>query len=103
MSKITLATVKRFVERNRNGLHILTKSSFDGMVDGCRDTGQRAFAPVAKPDNVFSNNMGIRGAWFVFSSRDYFNAYDDGEFTGIEVYNCCGHFTLAVPKQAIAA
>lgn len=107
--KITLATIKRFIEKNRAQLHISTRSRFDGMqdcVDSCRD---QSFRPITAPNRdgkAFApspydrdNTLGIAGAWFVFESRDSFSLYEDRNFTGFEVYNCCGSFVLAVPKQ----
>ena len=49
-----------------------------------------------KDENNASHTLGVNGAWFVGDSRDYFTAYDDGQFSGYEVYNCCGSFVLAV-------
>lgn len=97
MSKITLATVKSFVRKNGPALHILKKSRFDGMTDGCESTGDREFSPVLKSDlDCDKHTLGIAGAWFVGSSRDYFTPFEKDGFKGFEVYNCCGHFTLAI-------
>ena len=96
MKKITLATVKSFIKNNQGNLQILTKSRFDGMIDGCANTGEVEFSPVRKTENNDSHTLGIKGAWFVGSSRDYFTEYNENGFIGIEISNCCGHFTLAV-------
>jgi hypothetical protein len=95
--KITLATVKSFIKKNRKSLMINVKSSFDGMVDGLAyyNNGFRE-ATEEKVNNV--NTFGIDGAWFVGFSRDYFRPYNDGTFEGIEVYNSCGKFILATKK-----
>ena len=47
-------------------------------------------------ERVWDNNLGIQGVWLVNGSRDSFREYDDGDFRGIHVYNCCGSFTVAV-------
>ena len=94
-SKITLATFKSFIRKNRPNLLIRTKSVFDGMVDGVRDTGEREFTPARDSDQVFKNNMGIAGVWCVLSSRDYFSEINENGITGIHVYNCCGSFDVA--------
>lgn len=104
MAKITLATVKSFIDKNRAGLLVLQESSFDGMTDCVQQTGVKTFAP-AKPSfhSPCKNDMGMAGVWFVFGSHDYFTAHDDGLVFGYRVYNCCGSFTVGVLKQAIAA
>lgn len=104
MSKPTLATIKRFIKANRTSLHISCRSNFNGMTDSVEACSDRGFSPAVEPENGgHSNQLGIRGAWFVFGSRDYFEAYSDGQFVGFKVYNCCGSFILAVPAVAVAA
>lgn len=103
-TKITKATVKSFVKKNFDNLYINVTSSFDGMIDGCRSQhdGFTKVKSSVKLFTVFSSNdcnehtLGIAGAWFVGQSRDYFRPYNENGFTGIEVYNCCGKFVLAV-------
>lgn len=93
--KITLATLKSFVRKNSGKLHINVKSAFDGMTDCC-ESQQGGFQPAQPTERNVSNTLGILGAWIVRGSRDYFHTYNDGTFKGIEVYNCCGKFILAV-------
>lgn len=100
VKKITLATIKAFVRKNEDSLYIMKKSSFDGMVDGVRACEDRAFRPVENEAH-HEATMGIKGAWFVRGSRDYFNEYDDGKFKGYEVSNCCGSFILAINTGGI--
>lgn len=100
MKKVTLATIKAFVRNNEGNLYIQKKSSFDGMVDGVRACDDRAFRPVEKEAH-HEATMGIKGAWFVRGSRDYFKDYDDGVFKGFEVSNCCGNFILATNTRGI--
>lgn len=94
--KVTLATVKAFIRRNRATLLIKTHSSFDGMVDCVMDTGEREFTPASNTDNYHDNNQGIRGVWFVGGSRNWFIAFDRGGLVGYETSNCCGKFSVAV-------
>lgn len=103
MKKITLTTVKSFIKNNRENLLINVKSSFDGMTDCCES--QHEGFKKAEPDKTQSLNsdyhkatQGIKGAWFVGSSRDYFNHYETDTLIGIEVYNSCGTFILAIEK-----
>lgn len=98
MAKITKATFKSFVKKNRSQLLIQTKSSFDGMVDCVMPTGEKQFVRAVNSDNTHENNLGINGVWLVGGSRDYFTKYETDELTGIDVYNCCGHFIVAVKK-----
>lgn len=96
MSKITRATLKSFVRKNAGKMFIKVKSRFDGMQDGVRDTEDQGFSKCMPAEGCHEHNLGIQGAWLVLSSNDWYTAYNDGKFTGIEVYNCCGNFTIAV-------
>jgi len=99
-TKITLRTLKTFINKNRENLYINCKSSFDGMVDCVMPVENSGFmeAKIDPLESTRDNTLGVRGAWFVFQSRDYFTTYDDGTYTGYEISNCCGHFILAIPK-----
>lgn len=102
MKKVTLATIKKFILKSNN-LHIKNISSFSGMTDMVEFLDSPSFKPAVFETNFNNHNndnqLGIKGAWFVFNSRDSFREYDDGEFIGYEVYNCCGSFILATPKH----
>lgn len=97
--KITLATVKKFIRTHMGtDLQISVRSSFSGMTDCVESTSDRGFTPALTPDEGqnHSNKCGVQGAWFVFGSRDSFTEYNEGGYTGVRVYNCCGSFVLAV-------
>lgn len=94
--RITKATLKAFVNRNRERLYIKVKREFDGMIDGCRDC-QMDFEPI-QPKGMAEHTLGINGVWLVGDSRDYFYPYDDDVMTGLRVSNCCGSFILAIKK-----
>ena len=94
MAKITRATVKSFIKKNFEGLYINVKSEFDGMTDGCE--GRSGGFKKAEPAEG-SHALGVKGAYFV-QHDDLFEHWEDDTMTGIEVYNCCGHFILAVKK-----
>lgn len=98
MSKPTIATVKSFIKKNSGKLHILVNSRFDGMIDGCASTGETRFSQALPTEFHLENTLGIQGAWFVRSSRDYIKPFDDGKFWGYDVWNCCGSFIIAIPK-----
>lgn len=95
--KVTLATIKSFIRKNEDSLHILTKSRFNGMIDGCEKTGQKAFIAVEKTERNIRNTLGINGAWFVLDSGDRFYKIEKDGFVGYEIYNCCASFVLAIP------
>lgn len=101
MAKVTLATIKSFVRKNRDALYIRTLSSFDGMTDCVQPCDNREFRKAeAAPEHMTRNTLGVRGAWFVFDSRDYFTPISENGFIGYHVYNCCGSFDLAVKQEA---
>lgn len=101
-TKITAATFKAFVRKNREALHLATKSSFDGMVDGSV-YGSGKFKPVrlieraSEAESLAKHDCGIAGVWLVGRSRDYFEEFNADGFTGIEVSNSCGCFIVAIP------
>lgn len=96
MSKITLASVKSFIRKNRSQLYVRTLSEFDGMTDCVQSNRDANFRPVEFGDESNRYTLGIPGAWFVGQSRDYFSPMQEGQFSGIHVYNCTGSFDLAV-------
>lgn len=100
MSKITLATFKKFVRENKENLLIRVKSRFDGMVDGVIDNEDKCFASIRERSDLKEYTLGIFGVWLVKSSGDYFTPYNKDGLTGIEVYNCCGTFILAKEVRA---
>lgn len=97
MRKITKATVKKFIRENKENLLISNKSRFDGMVDCVMPSNNQNFRKAQVDDLEDKYTLGIKGAWFVGSSRDYFTPKfnDNGELIEIEVYNSCGSFVLA--------
>lgn len=95
--KITLATFKSFIRKNANALFVNRKSSFDGMTD-CVESCNGGFRRAEAETTFGNHSLGLRGLWLVGHSRDYFNAYEDEKFVGIEVYNCCGRSIVAVAK-----
>ena len=100
MKKITMATVKSFICKNFNELYIQEKSKFDGMIDGTSNCKNTTFVKVQAPDEGYThdNHKGVHGAWFVGGSRDHLSHYETETMIGIDVYNCCGHFILAIAK-----
>ncbi len=96
--KITKATFKSFIKKNRANLLVKVESSFNGMSDMV-ETVDDTFEPAINTNQYDSNTCGISGIWLVGSSRDYFNTYEDDTYTGIHFNNCCGSGTIAIAKQ----
>jgi hypothetical protein len=97
--KITMATVKSFIKKNATNLYIKCDSAFDGMVDCITYNASATFEKVTLNENVNNKfNLGIEGAWFVGSSRDYLKAYELNDMICIDVTNCCGSFVIATTK-----
>jgi len=95
--KATMATIKSFIRKNQGNLYVRYIGSFDGMTDSVEHipASDRSFQPV-QPGTHPSHDLGIHGAWFVGSSRDYIMPIAENGFVGFHVYNCCGSFDLAV-------
>tara|TARA_R110000822_G_scaffold308177_1_gene435888 strand:+ start:164 stop:529 length:366 start_codon:yes stop_codon:yes gene_type:complete len=98
--KITLATIKSFIKKNKDNLYIKTESSFNGMTDGVDSCYDQSISKATYTDENNKYNLGIPGAWFVGSSRNSFYYSEIGPFKGYEVYNCCGKFYL-LTKEGI--
>lgn len=98
--KITLATLKSFVKKNSNNLYINLSSQFNSMTDCVESFYNNNFSNVIvnTSDINYNHTLGINGAWLVGSSRDYMSAFENDEFVGIYVHNCCGSFTIVTKK-----
>ena len=94
--KITRATIKSFIRKNKDNLYIKTQSSFNGMTDGVDPCYDQSITKAGKTEKNNKYNLGIPGAWFVGSSRDRFYPAEIGQFKGYEVYNSCGQFYLLI-------
>ena len=98
--KITKATFKSFIERNRANLYIDCRSRFDGMTDCVETNRNHGFEPVAS-DQAASwpeHSLGIAGLWLVGGGRDYFELWNKDGFVGINLYNSCGSQTVAIKE-----
>lgn len=96
--KITRATLKSFIKKNEGNLFVKVKSSFDGMVDGMRDV-EMDWKKVEGEINFDDRyNFGIGGIWVVGESRDFFEEYEDENYKGIRISNCCGVSIIATKK-----
>lgn len=100
MKKITKATFKSFIRKNRQALLVKVKSSFCGMSDMVEQI-EDDFDP-AEDESHFGpeHSCGISGVYLVGGSRDYFTAYETETHIGIEFSNCCGSGIVAIAKKA---
>lgn len=95
--KITMATVKSFIKKNINVLHVKCCSRFDGMVDCVMPNHDVGFNSVDPTKLDFNKpSFGIDGFWTVGQSDDYLKIYEDANFTGFEVSNSCGRSIIAI-------
>jgi hypothetical protein len=98
MKKTTLTTIKKFIKDNDGKLFIKNLTEFDGIDDSIRNCQNSTFNKAEKKEYQGygkDHTLGIKGAWFVFGSRDYFENYNDNNFEGFRIINCTGSFILA--------
>ena len=95
MKKITRATIKSFVKKNRDNLLINVHSDFNGMIDGL-DFFDDGFIPAKHTDRDLEYTMGVEGAYLVPMSRNWFYHYEENGLVGITASNSCGSFTVAI-------
>jgi len=98
MKKVTRATFKSFINKNRENLLICAKSSFNGMIDMVDYDQEATFSKARPSERCYDNNLGIQGIWLVGQSRDWFEKFETDEMAGFSVSNCCGSFEIAVQK-----
>lgn len=107
--KITVATVKAFIRRNRHRLLVNTRSTFDGMQDMVVANDRQGWAPAEVatqydektgefvPVNEDSpRSLGLQGIWFVGDSGDRCQRVEKDGVHGYEVNNCCGSWQVGV-------
>jgi hypothetical protein len=111
MKKITKATGKSFIKKNRGALLLATRAKFDAMQDMVVFSSEQQFEPIRPATyfcrdacqyvNVREDNescLGIAGVWFVGSGGDRCQAYETETHIGYTVWNCCGEWTVAITK-----
>jgi hypothetical protein len=95
MKKITLRTVKAFINKHRHELQLKPVRGFGNKGMALVDI-QGEFKPVKSTKYHLFYTLGINEAWFVGNGCDYIDLYSRDDKTGYEVYNACGSFILAV-------
>ncbi len=98
--KITLATLKAFAKRNEGKIYAKTETEFNSMVDGVEKSPHSEWKKAELTEEKGHYKTGIQGVYTVGFSRDYFSLYEDNEYEGIEVNNCCGVTILAIKREA---
>lgn len=98
--KITKATLKSFINKNKENLFSKEKSRFDGMSDCVMQNKQASFNKIESTDISCKNTLGIKDVWLVDGLSNYFAHYEDENFIGIEGTNCCGNWIVAIKKVA---
>jgi hypothetical protein len=87
-----MATIKSFINKNSDNLFVKKISSFDGMTD-CVQSVKDDFKKVTK-----ENALGLKGVYIVGSSSDHITNFENDDFIGFEIYNCCGEGIIAIKK-----
>lgn len=91
--KTTLATVKSFVRKNAENLFVKVESSFDGMTD-CVEKVEDDFRKVNTED-VFDTRVGV---FISDTTRNYIKPFENEDFKGFSISNCCGSGIIATEK-----
>jgi len=97
-TKITAATFKSFVKRNSDNLWVMNISDFNGMTDGIEHVENPKWKKTFLTGDDFYKRSWVEFVYMVGHGRDYFRLYEDENFIGINVYNCCGSCNLAIKK-----
>jgi len=108
MKKATRATLKSFVKNNRSELLIKVESKFSGMTDMVEKVND-TFDPAVSAgtgydfegkefDCTSDHNLGIAGVYMVLGGHDSISRFETDELVGLNCYNCCGEFTVAIKK-----
>lgn len=95
--RATVATLKSFIKKNLQNLFIARESSFNGQSD-CVDSCDNQEFHKAEISTAESNALGIKDTFLTYGTKNWITAFDNSEFIGFNVYNCCGSFTLAIKK-----
>lgn len=97
--KITKATFKSFIKKNKDNLYVMVKTDFDGMQDCVVKVDDLPHKAESASENyLFENTCGIKGVCLVNGSRNWFTHYEDDMFIGIIYSNCCGSGIIAKMK-----
>ena len=91
----------------------MKKSEFSGWTDGVEIIENQKFKKAVAPKDISrrdqnnelqkiawadDHNLWVEGLWLVWSSRDYFDFYEDNQFRGYSIYNSCWSSVIAFAK-----
>jgi hypothetical protein len=101
--KLTKASFKSFLKRNQGNLFIRNESHFNGMSDMVESNENPQWRKLEASTRSFGHeyHLGYEGVYLVRSSRDSFIPFAEDGYVGINVYNCCGSFTVATKSMEI--
>lgn len=94
--KITKATIKAFIRKNQDKLHVRAISSFSGMSDMVESLNDDGFTPAVFEDRNEAHTLGVVGLWLVGGSRNSFTAIEREGWIGFNIWNCCGETEIAI-------
>lgn len=104
MKKLNKNHFNNFVKKNAENLYMIVYQDFNGMVDMVEKVDQPEFKKVVKVQFQPCRDVLLRDAGdklkIAFRDGNSFDPYENDEYQGIEVYNCCGKFVVAVKKAA---
>jgi len=88
--KITKATIKSFIKKNKDNVLVKVISEFDGMVDGIEKSKNDEYKKIVSSSSDI-NELFVLG-------RNYFEVIDNEKYYGYSISNCCGLFELVIEK-----
>lgn len=91
--KTTMATVKAFIRKNSENLFVKVESSFDGMTD-CVEKVEDDFRKV-NTEEVFNTRVGV---FISDTTKNYIKPFENENFKGFSISNCCGRGIVATTK-----
>jgi len=98
MTKITKATIKSFIRKNEGCLYIKHLSKWDPTDDSLRSLSDPVFVRAEEPKEIDNYNLGVYGLFWMSGIRNTVYPFNNGEFQGYEIANCCGRWILAIYK-----
>jgi len=96
--RITRATLKSFIKRNKVNIFVKVVSDFDGMTDMVEHRKDAQFKQIEVLDEKLKQSFGFIMDGVFITGRDWFKHYEDENFYGIELYNSTGTSIIAVKK-----
>jgi hypothetical protein len=96
--RITLATIKSFIRKNKENLFIRTTRSYDLIESFSKTSDNLNFRPIESTDLSIQYTLGIKDVWIAGQGRDGFLAYENDKYIGYDIYNVCHAFNLVIKK-----